>query len=194
MAIEQTNSFKFYSNFLDAIDVLPEEERARACYEFCKYGVTGELPDDKSLAMFCIGVSVSVQKYQGRGGNHNPDGNNQWSKRSKRSKVVKEDKGGQRGQRGQNEQTETKTETKTKNIIPSLQDVIMYCQERTNGVDANKWFDYYTSNGWKVGKNPMKDWKACVRNWERSNNAIQKQSTWDKNKQTIQQMMLKGDM
>ena len=184
--MEHTNSFKFYSNFLDAIDILPEDERAKACYEFCKYGVTGELPDDKSLAMFCIGVSVSVQKYQGRGGNHNPNGNNQWSK------VVKEVKGGQRGQRGQKKQTETKT--KTKNIIPSLQDVIMYCQERNNGVDANKWFDYYTSNGWKVGKNPMKDWKACVRNWERTGSQNSKQSTWDKNKQTIQQMMLKGDM
>ena len=104
--------------------------------------------------------------------------------------MVKEVKG---GQRGQNEQTETKTRTITKNIIPSLQDVIIYCQERQNNVDANKWFDYYTSNGWKVGKNPMKDWKACVRNWERTN-TIPKQSTWNKNKQTIQQMMLEGDM
>ena len=102
----KTNSFKFYSNFLDAIDVLPENERANACYEFCKYGITGELPEDKTIAMFCVGVSVSVKKYQGSGGNHNPTGKNQWSK------LVKS---GQNGQNGQNEQTETKTKTKTEN-------------------------------------------------------------------------------
>lgn len=52
---------------------------------------------------------------------------------------------------------------------PSLQEVIDYCNERNNGVDANKWYDYYTANGWKVGRNPMKDWKATVRTWERNN-------------------------
>lgn len=53
---------------------------------------------------------------------------------------------------------------------PTLQEVIDYCQERNNGVDANKWYDYYTANGWKVGRNPMKDWKATVRTWERNTN------------------------
>lgn len=51
---------------------------------------------------------------------------------------------------------------------PTLDEVKAYCLERNNGVDAQKWFDYYSSNCWKVGKNPMKDWKAAVRTWERS--------------------------
>ena len=51
---------------------------------------------------------------------------------------------------------------------PTLEDVQAYCQERGNNVDAEKWFNYYSANGWKVGKNPMKDWKAAVRTWERS--------------------------
>ena len=50
---------------------------------------------------------------------------------------------------------------------PTLEEVQAYCKERNKGVDAQKWFDYYTSNGWKVGKNPMRDWKAAVRTWER---------------------------
>lgn len=50
---------------------------------------------------------------------------------------------------------------------PTIDDVRAYCEERNNGVDAQRWFDYYESNGWKVGKNPMKDWKAAVRTWER---------------------------
>jgi hypothetical protein len=51
---------------------------------------------------------------------------------------------------------------------PTLDDVKAYCQERNNNVDAEKWYNYYSANGWKVGKNPMKDWKAAVRTWERS--------------------------
>ena len=51
---------------------------------------------------------------------------------------------------------------------PTLDDVKAYCQERGNNVDPEKWFNYYSANGWKVGKNPMKDWKAAVRTWERS--------------------------
>ena len=56
----------------------------------------------------------------------------------------------------------------TRFIKPTLEDVQAYCQERNKGVDAQKWYDYYSANGWKVGKNPMKDWKAAVRTWERS--------------------------
>lgn len=51
-------------------------------------------------------------------------------------------------------------------ISPTLEEVQAYCDERQTGVDANRWFNHYTSNGWKVGKNAMKDWKAAVRTWE----------------------------
>lgn len=51
---------------------------------------------------------------------------------------------------------------------PNLEDIENYCLERKNYVDANKFFNYYESNGWRVGKNPMKDWKAAVRNWEQN--------------------------
>ena len=56
----------------------------------------------------------------------------------------------------------------TRFVKPTLEDVQAYCAERNKGVDAQKWYDYYSANGWKVGKNPMKDWKAAVRTWERS--------------------------
>ena len=49
---------------------------------------------------------------------------------------------------------------------PSLDDVKAYCQERNNKVDPSKFVAYYESNGWKVGRNAMKDWRAAVRTWE----------------------------
>jgi hypothetical protein len=54
-------------------------------------------------------------------------------------------------------------------IKPNIQEIKDYCLERKNNVDVNKFFNYYEANGWKVGKNAMKDWKACVRTWEGNN-------------------------
>lgn len=56
---------------------------------------------------------------------------------------------------------------KNKFSPPTLEEVRDYCIERRNNVDPQRFMDYYTSNGWRVGKNPMRDWKAAVRNWER---------------------------
>jgi hypothetical protein len=58
---------------------------------------------------------------------------------------------------------------------PTLEEVQAYCKERNNKVDAERWIDFYTSKGWMVGKNKMKDWKACVRTWEKSGQATQPQ-------------------
>ena len=49
---------------------------------------------------------------------------------------------------------------------PSVEEVREYCRERNNGVDPERFVDYYSSNGWMVGKHKMKDWKAAVRTWE----------------------------
>lgn len=60
-----------------------------------------------------------------------------------------------------------KEKTPSRFIPPTLEEVKAYCEERNNNVDPEKWFDHYSSNGWKVGRNPMKDWKSSVRYWER---------------------------
>ena len=59
---------------------------------------------------------------------------------------------------------------------PTLENVSEYCREMgyTN-VDAERFIDFYTSNGWMVGKNRMKDWKAAVRNWDRREKNPQRQ-------------------
>ena len=52
---------------------------------------------------------------------------------------------------------------------PTLEEVKEYCIERNNNINPELFIDYYESNGWKVGRNSMKDWKACVRTWEKKN-------------------------
>ena len=51
---------------------------------------------------------------------------------------------------------------------PSVEEVRVYCAERKNNVDPERFVDFYASKGWLVGKSKMKDWRAAVRSWERS--------------------------
>ena len=53
-------------------------------------------------------------------------------------------------------------------VPPDVNQVQEYCDNRNNGIDAQTFVDFYTSKGWMVGKNKMKDWKAAVRTWERN--------------------------
>ena len=53
-----------------------------------------------------------------------------------------------------------------------------YCQEKGyTDVDVERFMNYYISNGWMVGKNKMKDWKAAVRNWARKDMAAKPNNT-----------------
>lgn len=49
---------------------------------------------------------------------------------------------------------------------PTVAEIAAYCSERKNGIDAQAFFDFYESKGWKVGAVKMKDWRASVRTWE----------------------------
>lgn len=52
---------------------------------------------------------------------------------------------------------------------PTAEEVAQYCNERCNNVDAQSFVDHYSGIGWMRGKNKIKDWKACVRTWEKNN-------------------------
>jgi len=80
------------------------------------------------------------------------------------------------------EQEEEKEEEKEKESIPSAEGVCIsseagthiptreeikaFCEERKNGIDGDYFFDYYAATGWRVGQNPIRDWRALVRAWE----------------------------
>jgi len=51
---------------------------------------------------------------------------------------------------------------------PTVEEVTDYCKERNNTINPQSFIDFYKSKGWMIGKNKMKDWKACVRTWEKN--------------------------
>ena len=69
----------------------------------------------------------------------------------------------------------SKDNNKTHFTKPTLEEVMEYCTSRHNNVDADRFWNYYESNGWKVGRNSMKDWKACVRTWEKNSSPAKRE-------------------
>lgn len=76
---------------------------------------------------------------------------------------------------------------------PTVSEIATYCKERGNNVDAEDFYNFYESKGWVIGKSPMKDWKACVRTWEKSrsqtNANSRKMSVLDNNLMVAEQLM-----
>ena len=70
---------------------------------------------------------------------------------------------------------------KVKNFVkPTIDELIDYCNQNVLNVDPENFIDYYNSNGWKVGKNPMKDWQATARTWHRNNKNNNNQVNYQK--------------
>lgn len=66
---------------------------------------------------------------------------------------------------------------------PSVEDVSEYIAEKGYTVDAQHFIDYYEANGWKVGRNPMRDWRAAVRTWQQREQADTRTRTAAKSQQ-----------
>ena len=87
-------------------------------------------------------------------------------------------------ERSENNNNNVKKDKKDKNVEsiysasqfkpPTIEEIKEYCIERNNNIDANKFHDFYSSKGWLVGKNKMKDWQAAVRTWEHKDKQGQK--------------------
>jgi len=72
------------------------------------------------------------------------------------------------GKERKGKESKEKESKVNKFIKPSILEIESYCIERNNTIDHAKFFNFYESNGWRVGRNSMKDWKAAIRTWEQS--------------------------
>ena len=187
-----SNKFMFFENFKDTADRLPDDLRLKFYDALTNYAFKGIEPDDAIIGALVNALKPSLDKVDGRknnGGNHNPNGVNQHNIDHKEVKV-----GQSLVNSGQLRSIPLETETETENNIPpiksplkrvddtqlDLEDAIKkakrfvkptiaeietYCQERNKVIDAERFWNFYESKGWKVGKTPMKDWRAAVCNW-----------------------------
>lgn len=87
------------------------------------------------------------------------------------------------------ESTEGAKEKSERFSKPSIEEIEKYIEEQHYSVNAEKFYSYYESNGWKIGKSSMKSWKAALRTWNLNNKEQNKSNSNDLNKKSIEELM-----
>lgn len=180
------NSFVFYGSFYEAISVLPAENQSHiydAIFKFAFENIQVEL-DGVELAVFLLirpQLEANRTKYENGCKGGAPRGNQNARKKTTEVEFESLEENNQKNNRKQPNENDNENVndnkkentpcggTKEKAIrffAPTLDEVKKYCQERKNSVDAERFWNFYESKGWMVGKTKMKDWKAAVRTWE----------------------------
>jgi hypothetical protein len=185
--MDERTQFTFYASFFDAVSRIKKKaDRADAYDAICAYALREEDPDFSQMsdaaqiAFLLIKPNLDSSRRKAKsgkgGGSKKANGKQNGSKQEANCKQeeYESEKEKEKEKEGEIENecyppTPLSGGAKAKRFIPpTVDEVAAYCQERGNGLDPETFVDFYASKGWMVGKNPMKDWKAAVRTWERS--------------------------
>ena len=172
------DSFVFYRSFYEAMQDLSDTEKGQCFDALANYAINGVEPEKMAPV---VRLFFTLAKPQ-------IDKNNQRFENGKNGGRCKNQT--ETENKPNNNQTETEHEAnvnvnvnvekekdtlkcvqkeKVKNFVkPTHDEISQYCLESGNNIDVGRFYDFYECKGWKVGKNPMKDWRAAVRNWYRS--------------------------
>lgn len=223
------DGFYFHRSFKNVADKLSDNMRLKFYDALIEYGLDGIEPEDEMLSLLIEMAKplMEYEEPKTRGGRREgagaPTGNNN---AQKQSKTIKNN---QNNQNNQTEQKETKKnsplnpqEENNKNIYtpitpngviapnggrptegrfkkPTLEELKSYFAEKGYEDESERFYDFYSSKGWMVGKNPMKDWRAAVRNWVRGKEPQQilkpKQTIEEKNRESLVEFLrLSGEI
>lgn len=183
--MDERTQFTFYASFFDAVSRIKKKaDRADAYDAICAYALREEDPDFSKMsdaaqiAFLLIKPNLDSSRRKAKsgkdGGSKKASGKQNGSKQEANCKQEERESEKEKEKEGEIENecyppTPLSGGTKAKRFIsPTVDEVAAYCQERGNGIDPEAFVDFYASKGWMVGKNLMKDWKAAVRTWERS--------------------------
>lgn len=163
-----------YHSYLDAIQALGDAERGRlltAMLEYSLTGATGHLGGNERFIFPMIKAQIDRDKAKYEIQCQRNAENGKTGGRPKKQKnpvgFFESEKSQGKG-KGKGKDKGEGDYPSGRFIPPSADEVAAYCLERKNGVDPERFVDFYAAKGWKVGNQPMKDWKAAVRTWERS--------------------------
>ena len=188
-------SIVFYRSFYEAIKELPAEEFRNAVMAIMEYGLNDSEIDTSGVAKAILimakpQIDKNNKRYENglRGGTKPKQNQNETKVEPNPNQTVTkvEPKRNQNGTKAEPKRTKPEPnenvndnvnvnvndkeseEKKPRFSPPTLEELKKYIADNKYNVDPERFIDYYTANGWSVGKNRMKDWKAVVRNWDRS--------------------------
>ena len=175
-----------YVSYLQTLSPFSDAERGRIMTAMLNFATTGEVPEfDGNERFIWPSIQAQIQRdveaYQTKCATNKVNGSKggrppknpavipetegfleEPTKAKEKEKEKKKEK-----QREKDNTVADKPPTHSRFSPPTIEQVQAYCTEKGYGVDAERFVDYYISNGWMVGKNRMKDWKAAVRTWSR---------------------------
>lgn len=186
------DGFTFYRSFRDAVEMTDKSDQLILYKAIADYALDGTEPDISTLGALgrLCWTAISPNIKSGRKNFENgcnggaPKGNSNAKKQPKNNPDSTEKQPGETSNENVNENENVNVnENGDKNrecemenvatkrrafVAPTLAELQTYISEKgfTN-VNAEQFIDHYTANGWNVGKSPMKDWQAAVRNWNR---------------------------
>ena len=178
MASAKTNGFRLLPSYYEAIRDLPDEERLLLYDAVFDFGFGNEVQELPPLLKSLFGLivptlerSIRFEEKQRRNGAKG----GRPSKTQAKAKETQDTFGENLAVASDLAVADAVAVGKAKPpraarfTPPSLEEVTAYCRERGNGVDAQVFIDHYTANGWMRGKSKIRDWRACVRTWEKNN-------------------------
>lgn len=200
--MDKKNSFVMYTDYIEHINLLDMEQRGYLLTAIMNYASSVPLPKMDGMTQMAFSfIKVQMdrdnEKYQsivekrresGKLGGRPQEKANGLSEKAKKAngfsekqtKAKKPDNDNVNDNVNDNDTVIKKesVEKSSRFSAPTRQDVAEYCKEKGYiDFDVERFIDYYTSNGWMVGKNKMKDWKATVRNWARQGRATKPNNT-----------------
>ena len=195
---EKKNSFVMYADYMEHIELLNREQRGDLLTVIMLYASEKELPQMDGITKMAFSFikaqmdrdkekyeqTVTRRKEAGKlGGRPKKE-----ESKEKQTKAKKANGFSEKQTKAKKPDTDTVTDNVTvndtdnvndikesgnkKSTPPTIEQVKQFCLERKNNVDPERFVDYYASKGWLVGKTKMKDWKAAVRYWERSEEKV----------------------
>lgn len=172
--------FNAYHSYLKSIDPLNDAERGRLFTALLFYSSTGKEPELRGNERFIFPmmreqIDRDCDKYNKKCESNRQNIKVRWN--TNEYERIPDDTKNTKEKEKTKEKTKTKTKTResingafaprSKFVKPTVDEVRAYCKERKNTVNPETFCDFYESKGWKIGKDPMRDWKAAVRTWER---------------------------
>lgn len=191
-----------YVSYLESLSPFTDEECGRLFRAMLGYAATGETQQFEGNERFIwpslqAQIDRDIETYKAKCARNRANGSKggrpaknqtvipeteRFLEKPKKPKEKEKEKEKTKEKEKDNRESEAdKPPARSRFIPPTVDEVMAYCTEKGYTVDADRFVDYYTSNGWRVGKNPMKDWKAAVRNWngkEQPNGKTESKPLW----------------
>lgn len=178
--------FTFYRSYYEAICSLPAKMQANVLLAICAYALDDREPSltgTENAIFSLVRPTLDAGRKKSEGRLNRERSSQDAGKIPSRCEqdAVKEKENEKEKEKEVERENECYNTTSSSRTMkrPTVDEVRAYCEERCNCVDPERFVDHYTANGWKVGgKTPMKDWKACVRTWEKQSDRFPGGSSW----------------